>query len=213
MDSQESGMEEHHLVTEQEQIILMIAARLLSYPPESMDELRQDIQVCVKEEMNPGVEKNELQKVCDRLFRFTPKMLRELYVSTFDLKSKLGLYLTAHEFGDSPKRGAALIKLQNTISEAGYERVDDELADYIPMLLEFLAVSPTSVEHVRLHKRLAIAIHRMLSNMENVNPYVGMLRILSIHVFPKPTEADIAEMENNREEADLEELPYPMMYQ
>lgn len=206
-------MEEQRLVTKQEQVILIIAARLLSYPPASLEQLKHDIEACIEEEMNEGVDKKELQKACNPIFRYTSKMLRELYVSTFDLTAKLGLYLTAHEYGDSPNRGGALITLQNTIKEAGLERVDDELADYIPMLLELLTVAPESMEHMQLHKRLGIAIHRMLSNIEEGNPYVGILRILSIHVFPKPTEKEIAEVENNREEADLEELPYPMMYQ
>lgn len=206
-------VKEQKLVSDQEQVMLIVAARLLSYPPASMDELKQDIDECIEEEMFDGVKKKELKKVNNHLFRYTSKMLREIYVSTFDLKEKLSLYLTAHEYGDSPNRGGALITLQKIIKELGYERVNDELADYIPMLLELLAVAPESVEHMQLHKRLAISIHRILAHIEEGNPYVGILRLLSVHVFPKPTEKEIAEVENNREEADLEELPYPMMYQ
>ena len=206
-------VKEQKLVSDQEQVMLIVAARLLSYPPASMEELKHDIDACIEEEMIDGVEKKELQKVSHYMFRFTSKMLREIYVSTFDLKAKLGLYLTAHEYGDSPNRGGALITLQKTIKELGYERVNDELADYIPMLLELLAVAPNSVEPMQLQKRLAIAIHRILHNIEEGNPYVSILRLLSVHVFTKPTEKEIKEVENNREEADLEELPYPMMYQ
>jgi nitrate reductase delta subunit len=33
------------------------------------------------------------------------------------------------------------------------------------------------------------------------------------HVFPTPTKEEIEQLELGREEADLEELPYPIMYQ
>ncbi|MGM8364951.1 nitrate reductase molybdenum cofactor assembly chaperone [Virgibacillus sp. W0181] len=198
---------------QQEQAILIIASRLLSYPPDALDELVHDIEVCIEEEMESDLAKHDLKAACAPLFSFSSKDLKELYVSTFDLKSKLGLYLTAHEFGDSPKRGAALIKLQKTINQAGYEREEGELADYIPMLFELLAVAPESAEHIRLYKRLAIAIHRMLNNIDDNNPYTGLLRVLTTHVFPKPTKQEVADLENNREEADLEDLPFPIMYQ
>src|SRR5699024_5797587 len=128
-------------------------------------------------------------------------------------KSKLGLYLTAHELGDSSKRGAALIKLQKIINEAGFEREGNELADYMPMLFEFLAVVPDTSNHERLYRRLAVALQRMLNNMEESNPYVGILQILMEVVFPQPTKDEVVMLEFDREEADLEELPYPIMYQ
>lgn len=213
MNHEEAQTKEPVWKKKQEQAILIIAARLLSYPPDSVDELRQSVEVCIDEEIESSLIKEELKNVCTLLFDLSIKELRELYVFTFDLKSKIGLYLTAHEFGDSPKRGAALIKLQKTINQAGYERIDDELADYIPMLLELLAVAPEPAKHIRLYKRLAIAIQRMLNNIDDENPYTGVLRVLNNHVFPKPSKQEIAEVENNREEADLEELPFPIMYQ
>src|SRR5699024_1918423 len=138
--------------------------------------------------------------------------LRKLYVSTFDLRAKNGLYLTAHELGDSNKRGAALIKMQKIINQAGYDRIDDDLADYIPMLFEFLAVAPDSQDNERLIRRLAVAVQRIMENLPDENPYFNFLQVLMDVVFPRPTKKEIERLEFEREEADLEELPYPIMY-
>lgn len=213
MGHEEQQVVDQVLITEQERVVLVIASHLLSYPPESREELIQTIEGFTEEALEKGALKDDVQKACSRLFALPSKMLRELYVNTFDLKSKVGLYLTGHEFGDSPKRGAAIIKLQRTIEQAGYERVDDELADFIPMLLEFLVVAPEPSEHMRLYKRLAIALRRIEKNLDDVNPYSGIIRVLNRHVFQEPTEQEMADVENNREEADLEDLPFPLMYQ
>ncbi|UJL48136.1 nitrate reductase molybdenum cofactor assembly chaperone [Virgibacillus sp. NKC19-16] len=198
---------------QEEQAVLVIASRLLGYPTDTFIEEKQNIQECVEENIETSELKIELIASYDPLFRLSSQEIRELYVSTFDLKSKLGLYLSAHEFGDSSKRGAALIKLQKIINEAGFEREGDELADYMPMLFELLAVVPESKYHERLYRRLAVAIQRMLNNIDTENPYKGILQVLMRYIFPEPTTEEVAKLEFDREEADLEELPYPIMYQ
>lgn len=196
----------------QDQTLLAIASRLLAYP----DDHFIDEQIAIKDAINENIASAELCKELHsalKVFhRLTPEDLKKLYVATFDLKTRHGLYLTAHELGDSSKRGAAIIKLQNIISDADFERVDDELADYIPMLFEFLAAAPDSEENDRLMRRLAVAIKRIQTSMPPDNPYFNILYILMEYVFPEPTKKEIKRLEFEREDADLEELPYPIMY-
>ncbi|HLR67474.1 nitrate reductase molybdenum cofactor assembly chaperone [Virgibacillus alimentarius] len=198
---------------EQERTLLVIVSHLLSYPQDSYMNERSDLMDLIIENIDSEVIIEELHQVFDLLNRLSLQEMRETYVSTFDLKSKLGLYLTAHELGDSRKRGAALIKLQKMINQAGFERMDGELADYMPMLFEFLAVSPENSHHERLQRRLAVAVQRMLNNIPDGNPYTPILTILMRYVFPAPTDEEIEKLEFEREEADLEELPYPIMYE
>ncbi|APC48504.1 nitrate reductase molybdenum cofactor assembly chaperone [Virgibacillus halodenitrificans] len=196
----------------QERAILIIASRVLSYPDADLFEAKEDINACMSEEIPSVAARNRLQVAINPLFNFKPEELQQLYVSIFDLKAKFGLYLSAHELGDSPKRGAALIKLQKLINVAGYDRTDNELADYIPMLLEFLAVSPETENSARLVKRLSVALQRIKEHLPENNPYYGIFSVLMDFVFPQPTREDIKKLEFEREEADLEELPYPIMY-
>ncbi|HLR61693.1 MAG TPA: molecular chaperone TorD family protein [Lentibacillus sp.] len=189
--------------------ILMVASRLLGYPT-GRDE--KDVMDCVEEMDVRETVKKEIRHVADSVYRIPLHDLQEDYVSTFDLKEKLGLYLSAHEFGDSPKRGAALIKLQKAVNQAGYERVDDELADYIPMLYELLALTGDKVDHTRLVKRLAAVTQRILNHLPEKNPYYPIFSVLMKYIFERPTKEELEKLEAQREKADLEELPYPIMY-
>ena len=200
-------------MNEQNRTILIIASRLLNYPTDSSDE-KKNIYECIEEDITNETLKEELLHACDGLFKLSPLEREELYVFTFDLKSKQCLYLTAHELGDSTKRGAALIKLQKIVNQAGFEREVGELADYIPMLFEFLAVVPGVTPDIdRLSQRLGVAIHRILEHIDKENPYTAILTLLMDYIFPVPTQEQIEKLEFDREEADLEELPYPIMYQ
>jgi nitrate reductase molybdenum cofactor assembly chaperone NarJ/NarW len=200
-------------MTNEETAILAIMSRVLDYPGEDFLDERTVIKEFVSEFITSENKRTEVLNRIHPLYEFDLKDLQELYVETFDYKEKTGLYLTAHELGDSRKRGAALIKLQKIISETGYEFDGQELADYIPMLLELLAVAPKEDNINKLSRRMSFAIHRILTNLPSSHPYYSVIDLLMMFVFEAPKSEEIAKLENEREEADLDELPYPIMYQ
>jgi len=53
----------------------------------------------------------------------------------------------------------------------------------------------------------------MTEKIDRENPYAQILEILKTYVFPVPSKEEIRLLELGREKADLEELPYPIMYQ
>lgn len=189
--------------------ILYICSRLFSYPHEEDEKV---VQECLDDLSGSEKTKKEIRNAVKSIYRIPLHERQELYVSTFDLKAKYGLYLSSHEYGDSPKRGAALIKLQKVVNEGGYERKDGELADYIPMLFEFIAVTADQLDHVRLVKRLGCVMYRILLEFSKDHPYHAAIALLMDHVFEKPTRDELLKVEQEREEADLEDLPYPIMY-
>ncbi|MDY0396624.1 nitrate reductase molybdenum cofactor assembly chaperone [Virgibacillus halophilus] len=197
---------------QQARALLLVTSRLLEYPDIDLDNLQKEITDYGKEHFTSPELQEEVELAITSLQNEKLSDVQMLYVQTFDLKSKHGLYLTAHELGDSNKRGAALIKLQKIINKAGFDRIDDELADYIPMLLEFLAVSDDSNDNERMCKRLGVALSRILRFLPSENLYHPVLSLLMKYVFPNPTKEDVEKLEFDREEADLEELPYPIMY-
>lgn len=197
----------------EQRVILLVTSRLLNYPDHGLKEFLGNIEDFVQQTIVSSTVKEEIRMMYKPFESFHDIELQELYVETFDLKTKLGLYLTAHELGDSNRRGAALIKLQKMINQAGFERVGEELADYIPMLLEFLTVAPKSSEIERLKKRLGVTLSHMKGNLAENNPYFGVFALLMKYVFSQPTKEELQQLEMGREEADLEELPYPIMYQ
>lgn len=192
--------------------ILVILARLLDYPDEKFFEECSTIKAIIQDHISSIKIRNEVMSKIKPLMDMPLKELQELYVETFDQREKTNLYLTAHELGDSKKRGAALIQLQKLISECGYEYAGKELVDYIPMLLELLAVAPGDENLLLLSRRVAYAINRIVNHLPGKHPYHQPIELLMLYVFEKPAAEDISQLENLREAADLDELPYPMMY-
>jgi nitrate reductase molybdenum cofactor assembly chaperone NarJ/NarW len=196
----------------EEKVILMALSRILEYPDDEFLQERFMIEELIHEYVPSAKKREEIISRLSSLYEMTLSELQILYVETFDYKDKTSLYLTAHEFGDSRKRGNALIRLQKLIYENGMEYEGNNLADYIPMLLEFLAVAPEGEDTNQLSRRLAYAIHRILNHLPNSHPYYQAIELLMLDVFEVPGPEDISLLENEREEADLDELPYPMMY-
>lgn len=197
-------------MTDENKALLLIVSRVLNYPEQCFFKERSVIEECIRENLSSKLQK-EVFKALQPLFDMKQQELQELYVATFDFREETNLYLTAHELGDSKKRGAALIKIQTLIYENGFVYHSHQLADYIPMLLEFLAVADKNAVDL-LIKRLAYAIYRILNHIPCSNPYYNAVELLLKFVFEIPRSEEIVHLEKEREEADLEELPYPLLY-
>ena len=197
---------------EQSRIVLAIASRVLSYPTDMYRQDQAQITEAIRDDIDSESLQNKLTKAIHPLYQLPLPMIKQLYVETFDLKEKAGLYLTAHELGDSRKRGMELIALQNMIQNAGFFYQVDELADYIPMLYEFVAISENSeiIEQVVL--RLSIATERIRKFLYDDNLYKPLFSLLMDEVFEQPSAEDLEKLELAREKPDLDPMPYPLMY-
>jgi len=77
------------------------------------------------------------------------------FTATFDLKRKCCPYLTYYAAGDTRRRGMALVRFVEAYRAAGWEMAADELPDYLPMVLEFSALSdsPIALELLAAHRQ------------------------------------------------------------
>jgi nitrate reductase delta subunit len=100
------------------------------------------------------------------------------YVETFDLDRRTSLHLTYYLYGDTRKRGLALLRLKRMYAAAGLPLAADELPDFLPALLEFAALAPAGYgETVLGEHRLALELLRLrLSGLES--PWAGTLELL-----------------------------------
>lgn len=122
------------------QKVFKLASTLLLYPErEWIEQLPQ-----VKEEISTidnSVAKSYLMSFI-YYFETTPfEQLCLNYVYTFDFHGVTTLNLTYNVFKDSRERGEALVKLRQILSDADLKAESDELPDYLPMILEFVAVA------------------------------------------------------------------------
>jgi nitrate reductase molybdenum cofactor assembly chaperone NarJ/NarW len=200
-------------MTNEEKAILVIMSRVLDYPQDNYREEFNSMKELVESEITSGSKGRKIVERLEPLYEISLLDLQKLYVETFDYKEATALYLTSHELGDSRKRGGALIKLQKMVCEAGFEFEGKELVDYIPMLLELLAYAPDEENFRRLSRRMSVAIHRVANNLASSNPYSQAFSILTEFVFEVPEAEEIHLLENQREKADLDEMPYPLTYQ
>jgi nitrate reductase delta subunit len=108
-----------------------------------------------------------------------PIRLQEYFTTAFDLCPATTLNLGYHAFGDNEKRAAALARLQHLYDQAGWERISGELPDYLPLMLEFLAIHPRPAAAAPVWQCLQATAH-LAAGLENSAPaYAALLRPLA----------------------------------
>lgn len=189
-------------MTDDTRVVLKLVAGMLDYPGSEKFFKRLSEWIEVAEETD-----SELALAMRRLGDQDRIALEKLYVETFDFDSKAALYVTAHELGDSRDRGEALVELTNLYHEAGYEVPDDQLADYLPLLLELLVMRPELVPQT-IVERVAMVTDNVAHHLDGAHPYRPLFvianRALGGSSNPRPTV---------EERPDLADLPYPIDYQ
>jgi nitrate reductase delta subunit len=81
--------------------------------------------------------------------------LQEHYTAVFDMNPAASLNLTYHLMGDCEERGRALAELLEVYRQAGFEPAVNELPDFLPLLLEFMAAAPRAETHAPILRCLA----------------------------------------------------------
>ncbi|MDP2155803.1 MAG: nitrate reductase molybdenum cofactor assembly chaperone [Sulfuricella sp.] len=122
--------------------IYKILSALLEYPDQELldhlPEIRVEIGRCLDVDVT---EKEALLKLLDHVANTPLTELQAAYVKTFDMTPEHSLHLTHHLFGDDndKNRGPALIDLGELYKDYGVKVMTNELPDYLPLVLEFVA--------------------------------------------------------------------------
>ncbi|MET8427055.1 nitrate reductase molybdenum cofactor assembly chaperone [Nocardia sp. NPDC004860] len=115
--------------------------------------------------------------------------LAQEYVETFDMRRRASLHLTFYAYGDTRKRGMALLRFKHAYRHAGVELGDEELPDHLPVLLEFAAtVDPVGGERL-LGEHVPVLELLRLSLSDSGSPYAGVLASV-VATLPPVTTAD-----------------------
>jgi len=109
---------------------------------------------------------------------FSSKSLLELqedYVSTFDRRRKACLYLSYYLNGDTRRRGIALLDFKQLFASEGWSASGEELDDFLPILLEFIAVtaSPAGLALLQDHKAGVALLKLALKGLNS--PYTDIV--------------------------------------
>lgn len=127
---------------------LRALAALLTYPRAELRAALPEIRAVVQSSAQFQQQDREaLLVLIDDLSQDDPLALEARYVDLFDRGRKHSLHLFEHIYGDSRERGSALVSLQERYQAAGLILAPGELADFLPVLLEFLSCRP--IQEVR----------------------------------------------------------------
>lgn len=123
---------------------------LLSYPSAELQAAIPDIAAVLDAEgLLAGADRAALDPLLAELAERDLFDLQERYVLLFDRSRTLSLHLFEHVYGDSRNRGPAMIDLREVYLKGGMALAQNELPDYLPVFLEFLASQPLA-EAVKL---------------------------------------------------------------
>lgn len=157
-----------------------LASALLRYPDndliEALSEVRNEI------ENLPSAHRPALTEFTNWLENTPLGVVQQEYCETFDFDRRSSLYLTWHQYGDRRQRGIVLLQLRRAYKEAGCQPVEDELPDWLPMMLEF-AASSDSTAGTELLETWRASIELIRQNLHEHNRrWACVLDLVSAHL-------------------------------
>lgn len=172
-----------NLMTENDRVQCKLLAFLLEYPDSSWNTELADLNQVVETVIDQ--QRRELLQSFLTYAENTPLLkLQEIYTSAFDLDPSTSLHLTYHLLGDSEDRGKALAKILWVYHHEGYDAAIGELPDYLPMILEFLALCPEPEEATLLWSCLGTVAALAERLQKDKHPYAGLMELVAEIVQP-----------------------------
>lgn len=106
------------------------------------------------------------------------------YVTTFDHRKRCCLFLTYYAYGDTRKRGMALLAIKRKYAAAGLALTDEELPDHLAVMLEYAAtVRPDLGRDMLTEHRAGLELLR-LALRECGSPWVDVVDSISATLPP-----------------------------
>ena len=166
----------------------MINLQKLAQYQESLGYLGQQINFPEKLTFHPNVFQETIEAshpayedLCafrEIIMNYSLSEIKAIYTDTFDFSKNYPLYMTYNRFDTQKERGQMLAKLKVLYEMFGLKMIDNELSDYLPLMLQFLQVARWEND-VRAEDNLKLIImiiedgtYEMANHLaKNNNPY------------------------------------------
>jgi nitrate reductase molybdenum cofactor assembly chaperone NarJ/NarW len=195
----------------QHRLAWRIAALLLDYPTQQTLDMLDELHAGARSLSAPAGP--ALVSFLDHARQTPPIELAAYYVETFDLRRRNCLHLSYYAFGDTRKRGMALLRFKHAYRAAGVELGGHELPDHLTVVLEFAAtVDPIVGRRLLMEYRPVVELLR-LSLQDSESPYRTVLDAVcatlpELNVADRRRVAELAAQGPPEEEVGLE--PFAM---
>lgn len=165
-----------------------LASLLLQYPTQALfDGL--DHLAAAAAATSPRASRDAFGRFLGWLRATPPTEVAQHYVATFDLRRRCALYLTYYRYGDTRKRGMSMLTFKSAYRAAGYEPTEAELPDYLPLVLDFAALTSRGERLLHGHRGDLELLRRALHQVET--PYVDVVEAVCAKV-PRLGRRDLA---------------------
>jgi nitrate reductase delta subunit len=169
----------------EKEVILKLLSACLAYPDPTFIEALPELESTAAAVENAPAR----ERLTDFLSRLKVQSLLTLqahYTAAFDLNPSASLNLTYHLMGNREDRGRALSELIEVYRQAGFEPAVNDLPDFLPLLLEFLAAAPQA-ETQALIQRCLGAVPLIAARLrEKGSMYVAPVEVVC-GLFPETT--------------------------
>lgn len=149
-----------------------LASVLLQYPTRALFTGLADLDTAAAT-TSPRATREAFARFLAWLRATDPADVATHYVETFDLRRRCALYLTYPRYGDTRKRGMSLVAFKTAYRSAGFVPCGDELPDYLPVVLDFAALTPKGEALLHAHRADLELIRRALEKAGT--PYADVL--------------------------------------
>jgi nitrate reductase molybdenum cofactor assembly chaperone NarJ/NarW len=158
-----------------------VQSLLISYPDEHLPERIPLLRAATATLPTPLAE--PLTTFLDHAAATAPIDLAAKYVATFDHRKRFSPYLTYFAYGDTRKRGMALLRFKHAYRAAGLVLDDSsdnaELPDHLAVVLEFAATGdPVGGRRLLVEHRAGLELMRRGLH-ETGSPWAGVLDSVS----------------------------------
>jgi nitrate reductase delta subunit len=195
-----------------------VLSATLSYPTaELQGHARQMLMALNVEQLLPAAHRGAVGMLIEDLAAAELLEAQSHYVDLFDRTRSLSLHMFEHVHGESRDRGQAMVSLLERYQQAGLDVAGQELPDYIPLFLEFLATlsvdeartNLAETAHIlaalgeRLRKRDSAygAVLEALVALAQVAP--GQDALEALRKAPSDDPSDLAALDRAWEEAEV----------
>lgn len=190
-----------------QRMVWRIAALLLDYPTQQTLDMLDELHAGAGS--LPAPAGSALVAFVEHMGQTPPIELAAYYVETFDLRRRNCLHLSYYAYGDTRKRGMALLRFKHAYRAVGATLGEHELPDHLAVVLEFAAtVDPVVGRRLLVEYRPVVELLR-LSLQECGSPYAAVLDAVcatlpELNVADRRRVAELAAQGPPEEEVGLE---------
>ncbi|HZY75797.1 MAG TPA: nitrate reductase molybdenum cofactor assembly chaperone [Jatrophihabitantaceae bacterium] len=168
-----------------------LASVLLQYPTAALFDGLAELDGFADAETGPRPARESFGRFLDWLRATSPCDVAEHYVRTFDLRRRCALYLTYYRYGDTRKRGMAMVVFKTAYRDAGFVPTEDELPDFLPMVLDFASLTDRGQRLLHGHRTDLELLRRALAKAES--PYADVISAVSA-ALPKLGKRELSQV-------------------